>query len=153
MKYLIQISKSKKELNVLNEGSVIKSFYCGIGKNDRGHKQLEGDMKTPEGEYLVCAKNSKSKYHLSLALNYPNNIDATLALSDNRITVSEYNAICTANDEQRIPPWDTTIGGAIYIHGELEKRNWSEGCIRLNKVDIEWLFENIQHWTPVVIEP
>ncbi|MBI4404774.1 MAG: L,D-transpeptidase, partial [Deltaproteobacteria bacterium] len=39
----------------------------------------------------------------------------------------------------------------IYIHGNLEKQNWSHGCIRMYDKDIEDLFANAEVGTPVII--
>ena len=149
----ILITKSQKRLVLKENGSILKEFQIGIGKNENGHKYEEGDLKTPEGEYFVCVKNPKSKYHLSLGLNYPNNNDAREAYISKRIDIATFQSICMANDNGHIPPWNTCLGGAIYIHGDLETKDWSEGCIRLVKEDIEYIFEKASVGTKVVIEP
>lgn len=39
--------------------------------NPIGHKQQEGDSRTPEGEYILDWRNLNSRYHLSLHISYP----------------------------------------------------------------------------------
>jgi len=146
------IRKSNKCLEVWEENRPVKTYPVATGKQE-GHKELEGDLRTPEGDYIVCVKNPRSKYHLSLGLNYPNNLDAQAGLKKGRITESEYRAICEANNAGKIPPWKTVLGGEIYIHGHLEKQNWTHGCIRMNDPDIEELFKLAAVGTKVTILP
>lgn len=148
----IVIYKSKKVLELWDKGSLVKSYSIGIGKEEVGHKQRVGDMRTPEGSYKVCVKNPKSKYYLSFGLNYPNNEDAKQGLQKGLIDSKQYQAICAANEGNQCPPWDTELGGEIYVHGELEKQSWSQGCIRLNNSDIKELFDLTHVGMPVTIK-
>lgn len=50
--YRIVIKKSEFKLYVLDDGKIIESFGCALGKNP-GDKQKEGDMKTPNGTFKV----------------------------------------------------------------------------------------------------
>lgn len=43
-----------------------------------GPKRVQGDKQIPEGFYHISAFNPNSKYHLSMALNYPNKSDRIL---------------------------------------------------------------------------
>lgn len=147
------VYKSKKVLELWNDEKLQKTYPIGIGKEEKGHKQREGDMRTPEGEYVVCVKNPKSKFYLSLGLNYPNNADAKAGLERGAITEQEYRQIVELNDSGKIPLWKTALGGEIFIHGELEKKDWSEGCIRMFNQDIETLFTLVPVGTPVTIKP
>ena len=63
-----------------------------------------------------------------------------------------YN-ICDAHRNDKGPPWNTAIGGQIYIHGDLENKSWSEGCIRMYNGDIEFLFQKVSVGTKVIITP
>ena len=73
-------------------------------------------MKTPEGDYRVCLKNPTSRFHLSLGLNYPNAADAQVGLKEKRITRAQRDAIVAASKGRGCPPWDTQLGGEIFIH-------------------------------------
>ncbi|MEZ4751404.1 MAG: L,D-transpeptidase [Bdellovibrionota bacterium] len=149
----VVVYKSKKEMEIWEAGRCTHRFPIGIGKDEVGQKEIEGDMRTPEGEYVVCVKNPKSKFFLSVGLNYPNNSDAERGLAHGNLTQQEFEAICKANDEGKVPPWKTKMGGEIFIHGELEKKDWSEGCVRLFNKDMQWLFERAQLGTRVTIKP
>lgn len=149
----IKIYKSRKILEVWEAGKLKKTCSIAIGKSEKGHKEKEGDQKTPEGEYKVCAKNPKSKYYLSLGLNYPNRTDAKAGLEKGGISKEQYTAICEADAKGEVPPWGTPLGGEIFIHGELEKQSWSIGCIRLKNADIKALFDRVEIGTKVTIHP
>ena len=150
----ILVFKSLKRLDLLNEqGELVRSFPIGIGKDPLGHKTREGDFKTPEGRYQICVKNPKSKFHLSLGLTYPNHEDALTGLSEGAIDDAQYAEILQRLLEGRPPLWNTVLGGQIYIHGDLESRDWSEGCIRMLNPDIEYLFSLTEKGTKVTILP
>ncbi|MCB0356370.1 MAG: hypothetical protein KDD40_05150, partial [Bdellovibrionales bacterium] len=82
----VRVYKASKILELWEDQQLKNAFPIGIGKEEQGHKFCEGDLRTPEGEYEICVKNPKSKYYLSLGLNYPNLKDAKLALDSRRIT-------------------------------------------------------------------
>lgn len=149
----IKIFKSRKQLEVWESNTLQATYPIGIGKSEKGHKEREGDMRTPEGQYRVCVKNPQSKYYLSLGVNYPNNLDAKNGIEKGTLSDAEFTSICQANDANKRPPWDTPLGGEIFIHGELEKQDWSHGCVRLNDIDMKALFGVIQIGVKVTILP
>ena len=149
----IQVYKSKKILKFVLSSSEVKEFRIGIGKNELGPKEREGDFRTPEGAYRVCVKNPKSKFFLSLGLNYPNHKDAEEGLKKKIITPGQFSEICRKLDSNDGSLWSTPLGGAIYIHGDLESKSWSEGCIRMMNSDIGSIFDQIDLGTPVHIFP
>ena len=46
-----------------------------------GDKEIEGDGKTPEGDYLIDRRNPNSKFYLSIGIDYPNEQDIAEALA------------------------------------------------------------------------
>src|SRR5262245_27660555 len=69
----ILVIKSERVLRLLDAGGgVVAEYPIIFGQQGVGTKEIEGDRRTPEGEYLICVKNPESKFHLSLGLNYPN---------------------------------------------------------------------------------
>lgn len=50
--YRIVIKKSEFKLYVLDNGAIIETFGCALGKN-KGDKEKSGDMKTPNGTFNV----------------------------------------------------------------------------------------------------
>jgi len=149
----IHVYKSKRRLEVMQDNHLLLSFPIGIGKNSLGPKELEGDLKTPEGEYFVCFKNPDSKFYLSFAINYPNKEDAKRGLEKNLISTLQYEAICRAEEQRRPPPWDTALGGEIFIHGNFEEGDGSLGCVRMFEKDIELLYAITPLGTKVIICP
>ena len=79
-----------------------------------GPKFKEGDRQIPEGIYKISYLNAKSKFHLSLRINYPNAFDRKMAKKEKR----------------------TKLGGDIMIHGD----NRTIGCIPIGNKNIEGLY-------------
>lgn len=52
-----------------------------------GPKKAEGDKQVPEGFYYIDRFNAKSLYHLSLGLNYPNELDQNLGYTGSDIFI------------------------------------------------------------------
>lgn len=87
-----------------------------------GHKQVEGDGKTLEGEYYVCVRYSNSSFYLSLGVSYPNKEDAAAALADGRIDNNTYERIANAIDNGQCP-------------------DWTAGCVAVDNDVMDLLFE------------
>ena len=51
------------------------------------------------------------------------------------------------------PPWNTPLGGEVFIHGSGSATDWIWGCVALDDDDIRELFPRIPVGTPIVIEP
>lgn len=147
----IEIRKKKRKLSLLDGGHVVRDFDVAFGFAPEGSKEIEGDGRTPEGEYVVCVKNPESKFHLSLALNYPNEADARRGLAAGLITEDDRDAIVEANRNGKLPPQDTALGGEIYIHGGGIDGDWTRGCIGLSDDEMTELFGAISLGTPVTI--
>jgi murein L,D-transpeptidase YafK len=150
----IVVSKSQRILTAYGpDGRVLKSFAAIVGREAFGAKVREGDERTPEGEYYVCFKNPRSRFHLSLGLSYPNAEDAERGLREGSITAVQYREIVDAHNANRVPPWQTPLGGEIFIHGGMEGRAATAGCVAISDPAIEELFSAVALGTPVVIEP
>ncbi len=54
---------------------------------------------------------------------------------------------------KRTPPWDTALGGEIFIHGGGTSGDWTAGCVALDNADMQELFDSVPLGTPVRIEP
>lgn len=149
----IIIKKKLRTLEVYDEGKLIKSFKVVLGFTPAGDKEIEGDGKTPEGEFYVFIKNPESKFHLSLGVSYPSNEDAKRGFANGLINNTERDQIMTAIEKRKMPPQKTALGGEIYIHGGGIDSDWTDGCIALKKEDIEELFRSIPVGTRVTILP
>jgi murein L,D-transpeptidase YafK len=149
----IIIHKDRRSLEVYDGDELIKTFAMVLGFQAAGDKEVEGDGKTPEGEFYVCTKNPNSKFHLSLGLSYPSKEDAARGLREGLITAAEHDEIVAAVEDGKMPPQNTALGGEIYIHGGGAERDWTRGCVALENTEIEELFDLIPVGTKVSIIP
>ena len=94
--------------------ALIKTYKIQAASGGSGPKLRKGDRQVPEGMYRVETLNPNSSYHLSIRLNYPNEVDRHYARAEGR----------------------TNPGGDIYIHGKAV----SIGCLAMGDDAIEELF-------------
>jgi murein L,D-transpeptidase YafK len=149
----IVITKNTRRLAVYSGDKMIRTYKIALGREPKGDKINKGDGRTPEGEFYVCARNPSSKFTLGLGLSYPDKRAATRGLADTIISREQHDNIVRAINEQERPPWDTALGGEIFIHGGGAKVDWTMGCIALENEDIRELFDIIPLGTPVRIDP
>ncbi len=147
------IKKKKRLLQIFDGEKLVRQYKIVLGFSAKGDKQLEGDGKTPEGEFYVFTKNDQSRFYLSLGLSYPNAEDAKRGLAEKIISQEEYKAILKAIDEKQMPPQKTALGGEIYIHGGGTKEDWTEGCVALRNEEMKEVFDAIPTGAKVKILP
>lgn len=75
----IIVLKSERRLQVYNNRHLLKTYKIALGEHPIGHKQYEGDRKTPEGLYFINGKNPNSTCHKNLGISYPNDTDRAAA--------------------------------------------------------------------------
>jgi lipoprotein-anchoring transpeptidase ErfK/SrfK len=136
----VLVDKSERKLYLLRRGRVIKDYPIKLGLNPYGHKQREGDFRTPEGKYELVARNPRSEFFLSIKISYPNREDAAVA------------------NEAGFPP-----GGLIMIHGQpnvpkkppehYATRDWTDGCIALSNSDMVDVWMRTTVGIPIEIRP
>ncbi|MFT4015096.1 MAG: L,D-transpeptidase family protein [Paracoccus sp. (in: a-proteobacteria)] len=134
----ILVQKSERKMYMLSGNRAVKVYDIGLGNMPLGHKQFEGDGKTPEGVYYIDRRNPDSRYHLSLGVSYPNPADSAYALSMGQ-----------------------EPGGDIFIHGQgpegraLSKRmrDWTVGCIAVTDDEVEDIYAMVRDGTPIIITP
>jgi murein L,D-transpeptidase YafK len=148
----IVVIKSKRLLHLYSNDSLVKTYRVALGLNPIENKARAGDRRTPEGEFYICLKNSRSHFFLSLGLSYPNREHAERGLREGLITRGQYSQIIAALTRKRTPLQNTRLGGAIFIHGNGSKNDWTWGCVALDDGDIRELFDAVPVGTPVFIE-
>jgi murein L,D-transpeptidase YafK len=111
---------------------VIRGLQFGI---PAGHKQFQGDRRTPEGLYTIDTRNPRSQFYLSLRISYPNAADRAFAAQYGR-----------------------SAGGDIFIHGQPNgyagarvPGDWTDGCIALANEEIAELWAIVPDGTPIEI--
>ena len=134
----IWIQKGERKLHLISNNKVLRTFPISLGQNPRGHKQREGDSRTPEGLYTIASRRHTSDYYRALEISYPGEIDLQLAAA------------------RGVPP-----GGQIMIHGQPNdplkkvalKKDWTQGCIALADRHMHVVWKATPPGTRVVIEP
>ena len=134
----VLVDKSDRVLTLYAEGRPFRTITgLQLGDAPEGHKQFEGDERTPEGRYTLDYANPDSSYWLSLHVSYPNAADRAYAEARGR-----------------------SPGGAIFIHGQPNwlpvgrlPGDWTDGCIALSNDEIELLWQVVPDGTPIEIRP
>jgi murein L,D-transpeptidase YafK len=149
----VVIHKRARKLQLFSGQTLLAEYPMALSARPEGAKQREGDRKVPEGNYFVCEKHPSRRFYLFLGLSYPSIEDAERGVRQGLIDSHQAQAIRTAIQSGRCPPWNTPLGGAIGLHGGGTWRDWTLGCIALNDADIEILYLLLQVGDPVRIEP
>lgn len=134
------VEKSKRILTVYSQQRLLKVYHVSLSRVPFGHKQQQGDKKTPEGRYFIVGKNPGSRYHLSLKISYPN-----------------------ANDQKIARSLGKNPGGQIMLHGlpnhgmlpeALHRKvDWTDGCIALTDAEIKEIYHATQIGAVIDILP
>ena len=137
---LVRVDKSKARLYLLRGGEVLDSFNVAFGKDPKGHKQEQGDERTPEGRYVLDYKNPNSSFYRSIHISYPD-----------------------ARDRESARRRGVDPGGDIMIHGQpngwqwltpvLQLFNWTDGCIALRNRDMDVVWDAVDAGVPIEIHP
>ena len=149
----VVVEKGARRLRLYAGGELVRVRRVALGFTPEGDKVRQGDGRTPEGEFQICMKNPKSNFYLSLGLTYPNAEHAGRGLRDGLITRAQHKSITQALAAGRCPPWNTALGGEIFIHGGGTARDWTFGCVALENPEIKELFDNLPAGTHVRILP
>ncbi len=131
---MIIIWKSKRRMGLFFNRKLIKLYRIRLGFNPIGHKQKEGDGKTPEGRYFITHHNPNSAYHKSLGLSYPNKADKM-----------------GAKKRKESPGKDIFIHGGpknVFLHF---LKDWTNGCIAVLDNEIEEIYKLVPDGTVVYI--
>jgi murein L,D-transpeptidase YafK len=136
----VVVRKSERRLYLMRRGAVLKAYKIALGLRPEGHKQYEGDYRTPEGKYTLNRRNPNSEFFLSIQVSYPNDDD-----------------VARARKQGQRP------GGLIMIHGQPNTPtrsrdyyatvDWTEGCIAVSNSDMVEIWLTTPPDTPIEIQP
>ena len=131
----LRLYKAQRLLVLDGADRVLRTYPIGLGFAPVGHKQFEGDGRTPEGSYMIDRRNPDSLFHLSVGISYPNEADIAFAEAQGR-----------------------SPGGDIFIHGGPRRgidptnvRDWTAGCISVTDPEIEEIYAMVRDGTPIDI--
>lgn len=124
---------------LLQNDKTIKEYKVSFGANPKGHKEKEGDERTPEGKYILDYKKSDSSFYKAIHISYPNKEDIAKAKKKN-----------------------VNPGGQIMIHGQknglgwlsflTQRFNWTDGCIAVTNKEMEEIWSLVNINTTIIIE-
>jgi len=136
---LVKVDKSENLMYLLEGNKVVKAYHVAFGANPKGHKQQEGDEKTPEGKYTLDYKKEDSSFYRAMHISYPN-----------------------AQDKANAKRQGVSPGGFIMVHGQpnwlgwlsliTQKYNWTNGCIALTNPEMDEFLDLVKVGTPIQIE-
>lgn len=136
---LVRVDKSENQMLLLDGETIVKEYRVVFGGNPKGHKQQEGDQKTPEGIYTLDYKKEDSSFYRAMHISYPNNLDKEQA------------------KKRGVSP-----GGFIMVHGQrnwlgwlspvTQNFNWTNGCIALTNSEMDQFMELVKVGTKIHIE-
>lgn len=132
---VLVVDKAARRLMLFDEGRLDLCFKVGLGFAPSGHKEVQGDGRTPEGWYRTSDK-PWSSFDNAIAIHYPNELDARAAAADGRIGNKTRDRIVTDLRSNRVPPQSTKLGGAVLIHGGGASSDWTLGCVALDDTDL-----------------
>ena len=137
---MVVVEKGERKLHLYRDGKPFRTFDIALGVVPVGDKEREGDFKTPEGRYLLDARNPNSDYFLSIHISYPD-----------------------ARDRREAAMRGEDPGSAIMIHGQPNTPNysetyyrtqdWTNGCIAVSNSDMIDIWLMTTDNTPIEIRP
>ncbi|MCU0833364.1 MAG: L,D-transpeptidase family protein [Chromatiaceae bacterium] len=138
----VLVKKAERRLYLLKNDKPFRSYQVSLGSNPVGHKERQGDGRTPEGVYTMTWRNPKSQFRKALHISYPN-----------------------ANDRVQAERLGVNPGGMIAIHGQprpnahrelqelLSGDDWTQGCIAVSNMEIDEIWELTREGTLIEIRP
>ena len=136
----VVVRKADRKLQLMKDDEAFRTFDIALGIAPYGHKEEEGDNRTPEGVYWLDMRNPHSDYFLSIRISYPDESDRRLAR------------------QKGVEP-----GGQIMIHGQPNKptysaayyrqADWTNGCIAVSNSDMIDIWLMTPNRVPIEILP
>jgi murein L,D-transpeptidase YafK len=137
---LVEVFKGARRLELKRAGRVLCRYRVALGFTPEGHKEREGDGRTPEGRYAIDGRNPKSAFHLSLRVSYPD-----------------------PDDQARAAAKGVRPGGDIFIHGlpnglrklfvRHPRKDWTVGCVAVTDGEIREIWSLVPTGARIVIHP
>ena len=136
----IFVVKSTHTMTLYSGSQILRTYRVSLGRGYGNAKQREGDHETPEGNYIIDARNAHSRFHKALHVSYPN-----------------------AQDRVHAAKLGVATGGDIMIHGienglgwigTLQRQmDWTDGCIALTDDEMDEVWKLLPIGTLVEIRP
>ena len=136
----VVVKKAERKLLLIRGSEVMRSYDIALGLVPEGHKEREGDFRTPEGEYFLTNRLEDSDFFMAIQVSYPNR-----------------------SDEARAERLGVSPGGQIMIHGQPDEPkksksyyanyDWTDGCIAVSNAAMVDIWQLTRPYTPISILP
>ena len=136
----IVIDKSAHLMTLYRSGQQIRAYKVSLGGEPKGPKTRQGDHRTPEGDYVIDARNEHSHYYKSLHVSYPNAADRDRA---RKLKANPGGDIMIHG----LPNGEGYIGKAHLLH------DWTDGCIAVTDEEMDEIWKLVPTGTVVQIQP
>lgn len=134
------LEKGKRRLTAYANGAPARIYTVALGTNPIGHKEFQGDRKTPEGLYKIDGKNPNSSYHKNLGVSYPNDQDRAKAAELGKAPGGDIKI-------HGLRPKDAYLGKAHRL------TDWTHGCIAVTNEEMDELYARTPVGIPIEILP
>lgn len=136
----VVVVKALREMRLIADGRVFRTYEVSLGREPKGDKLWEGDGRTPEGHYVLDFKNENSDFYRSIRVSYPNEQDWAEARA---IGVHPGSNIMIHG----LKPEFADVG-----KGHL-REDWTEGCIAVTNREMDEIWSLVPVGTPIEIRP
>lgn len=134
------VNKGHKLMFLMKDDKVIRKYWIALSDKPVGHKQYEGDKRTPEGTYTLDYIKENSVYYRAFHISYPN-----------------------SEDIKRARAMGKRPGGMIMVHGQpsnrseyhdsVQRSDWTNGCIAILNPEMDEFISLVDPGTPITIQP
>lgn len=132
----VLVLKGERKLFLMRQGAVYRVYSIHLGSHPKGPKIFEYDGRTPEGDFVIDARNPNSRFYRALHISYP-----------------------TPAQQARTAKYGTTAGGEIFVHGTPPgakgdySGDWTDGCISVRNSEMTEIWDAVDIGTPIEIRP
>jgi len=137
---VVRVWKGERRLELYRNDELLRTFRVALGFEPDGHKQRQGDGRTPEGVYALVGRRVTERYGPALLISYPRPEDVRRA------------------GAAGVPP-----GGGIFIHGlpvglgvigsSHAKFDWTNGCIAVTDEELDEIWARVSDGARIEILP
>lgn len=136
----VVVDKSDRLMMLYQGSDLLVSYRIALGGEPVGPKRLDGDERTPEGQYTLDRKEEGGRFGRAIHISYPNKRDRYMA-----------------EQSQGSPGSDISIHGQPRRWGALawltQRFDWTDGSIALSNSDMDRLWASVEVGTPIEINP
>ncbi len=137
----VLVLKGERRLELYRGEELLREFRIALGFAPEGHKERQGDGRTPEGVYTLDGRVHTTRFGRALHISYPR-----------------------PQDQARARANGVEPGGGIFIHGlprglgpiigaAHARFDWTDGCIAVTDEELAELWARVPEGTPIEILP